>query len=110
MRGSFTTTFPGSGRSSAAIYEATVRTSPRAVKSLATLGQIRLLVEGRPEEAIPILERAVAIWPDYPRPWSLLAEANRRLGRADRAAECAARADEAARKLREESGSRDEAP
>lgn len=97
-------------RSSSALYEATVRTSPRAVKSLTTLGQIRLLVEGRPDEAIPYLERAVAIWPDYPRPWSLLAEANRRLGRDDRAAECAARADEAARKLRDTMGTRDEAP
>lgn len=87
-------------RSSAAIYEATVRACPRAVKSLATLGQIRLLVEHRTEEAIPLLERAVAIWPDYPRPWGLLAEAYRRLGRGDLAAACAGRAAEASAKLR----------
>jgi tetratricopeptide (TPR) repeat protein len=89
-------------RSSEAIYAATVRVAPRAVKSLATLGQIRLLVDNDPEGAIPLLERAVEIWPDYPRPWGLLAEANRRLGRLDRAAGYQARAEEAAARLRRE--------
>lgn len=71
--------------------EATARASPRAVKALANLGRTRLGL-GRPAQAIPPLERAVAIWPDYPRALALLAEAHEALGDEARAAEYRKRA------------------
>jgi len=88
-------------RSAEALYAATARATPRAVKSLVSLGLVRLHTAGRPDLAIPPLERAVAIWPDYPRALNLLAEAYARTGDDERARDYAARAEAAAAKLRE---------
>ena len=91
-------------RGSVELYEATVRAAPRAVKSLTSLGHVRLFKLGRPDLAIPPLERAVAIWPDYPRALDLLAQCNARLGRTMEAGRYARRAQEAAARLRREHG------
>ncbi len=88
-------------RSSTALYEATAAASPRAVKSLTTLGNIRLRQDNRPDLAIPILEQVVSIWPDYPRALSSLSEAYARTGNRTGAVEMDRRAREAARKLQE---------
>ncbi len=63
-----------------AFDEATAGASPRSVKALANVGRTRLRT-GRPAEAAEPLERAIALWPDYPRALSLLADAYERLGR-----------------------------
>lgn len=86
-------------RSSTAVYEATARAAPRAVKSLTTLGNIRLRQERRPDLAIPILERVVSIWPEYPRALGSLAEAYAVTGNRTGAVEMDRRAREAAERL-----------
>ena len=57
-----------------ALAEATASASPRAVKALVNAGRTRLR-QGRPAEAIPLFERALAIWPDYTRANELLEQA-----------------------------------
>jgi tetratricopeptide (TPR) repeat protein len=86
-------------RSSTALYEATAAAAPRAVKSLTTLANIRLRQEKRPDLAVPILERVVKIWPDYPRALSSLAEAYALTGNRTGALEMDRRAREAAERL-----------
>lgn len=87
-------------RSLVAFDEATAAASPRSVKALANVGRTRLRT-GRPREAVEALERAVKIWPDYPRALALLAEAYAQLGRSEEAARYRELAEEAARRLRE---------
>ncbi len=86
-------------RSLVAFDEATAAASPRSVKALANVGRTRLRT-GRPREAVEALERAVRIWPDYPRALALLAEAYARLGRGEDAARYRELAEDAARRLR----------
>jgi tetratricopeptide (TPR) repeat protein len=74
--------------------EAAVRASPRAVKALANLGRTRLR-QGRVEEGIELLERAVTIWPDYSGALVSLAEAHARQGDAAAALHYRRRAREA---------------
>lgn len=50
------------------------------------------LREGRPERAIPLLEKAVSRFPDWPRGWNLLAKAYAARGETTKAAEAARRA------------------
>ena len=88
-------------RSSTALYEATARATPRAVKSLTTLGNIRLRQDRRPDLAVPILERVVGIWPEYPRALSSLAEAYALTGNRTGAVEMDRRAGEAAERLQD---------
>jgi hypothetical protein len=59
--------------------EATAAASPRAVKALANVGRTRLRT-GHVHEAIDPLQRALQIWPDYPRALSLMADVEDRLG------------------------------
>ena len=66
--------------------EATAHASPRAVKALVNAGRTRLRA-GDASGARPMLERAVAIWPDYARAWRLLADTCDALGDAPSAAE-----------------------
>ena len=66
--------------------EATVQASPSAVKALVNAARTRLRL-GDAAGARPLLERAVAIWPDYQRAWHLLAEACDALGDAPHAGE-----------------------
>lgn len=87
-------------RSLVAFDEATAAASPRSVKALANVGRTRLRT-GRPREAVEALERAVRIWPDYPRALALLAEAYAQLGQAEEAARYRALAEDAAARLRE---------
>ena len=75
----------------ATLSEATAAASPRAVKALANAGRTQLR-QGHPELAIPLFERAVAIWPDYAKAWGYLAEAYAASGDAARAAEARRRA------------------
>ncbi len=82
-------------RSLAALHEATVEASPRAVKALANLGRTRLEVQKQPREAIVPLEKAVALWPDYANALRLLSDAYATTGDAALAAEYARRADAA---------------
>lgn len=79
----------------ATLSEATAAASPRAVKALANAGRVRMR-QGHPELAQPLLERAVALWPDYARAWQLLAEAYAEGGDAVRAEEARRRAAAAA--------------
>jgi len=90
-------------RSLVAFDEATAAASPRSVKALANAGRTRLRT-GRPREAAALLERAVSIWPDYPRALSLLADAYEELGRQDEAIRLRHRAERAARALGEREG------
>ena len=78
-------------RDLAALSEATVAASPRAVKALANAGRTQFR-QGHPELAIPLLERAVAIWPDYAKAWGYLAEAYAASGDEARAADARRRA------------------
>jgi hypothetical protein len=57
-----------------ALSEATASASPRAVKALVNAGRTRLR-QGRASDAIPLFEKAVAIWPDYTRAKELLEQA-----------------------------------
>jgi len=82
-------------RDAATLSEATAAASPRAVKALANAGRARLR-QDQPALAVPLLERAVAIWPDYARAWELLADAYAASGDEARAAEARRRASEAA--------------
>jgi len=59
--------------------EATATASPRAVKALANAGRTRLRT-GRVLEAVDPLERAIELWPEYPRALALMASAQERLG------------------------------
>lgn len=67
----------GDYRDLATLSEATAAASPRAVKALANAGRGRLR-QGHADEAVPLLESAVATWPDYAGAWQLLADAKRR--------------------------------
>jgi hypothetical protein len=84
----------GDYRSLAALSEATVAASPRAVKALANAGRGRLR-QGQASRAVPLLERAVAIRPDYARAWELLAEAYAAVGDTSRAEDARRRAHDA---------------
>ncbi|HEX4824480.1 MAG TPA: tetratricopeptide repeat protein [Candidatus Polarisedimenticolaceae bacterium] len=64
----------GDFKGAAALSEATVAASPRSVKALYNAARTRLR-QGRAQEAIPLLEQAVAIWPDYAKARQLLDEA-----------------------------------
>ena len=81
-------------RSLAALTEATTEASPHAVKALVNAGRNRLR-QGNAAGARPLLESAVAIWPDYAGAWRLLADVYAALGDATRAADAKARADAA---------------
>jgi protein O-mannosyl-transferase len=61
-------------RSLATLSEATAEASPRSVKALYNAARTRIR-QGRVAEAIPLLERAVAIWPEYEHARELLEEA-----------------------------------
>jgi tetratricopeptide (TPR) repeat protein len=90
-------------RDLASLSEATAAASPRAVKALFNAGRTRLR-QGHADTAVPLLEQAVSIWPDYANAWRLLAEAYAASGDA-------ARADGAMRREREaasRAGSADE--
>ena len=63
-------------RDLAALSEATAAASPRAVKALYNAARTRLR-QGHPKQAIPLLEQAIAIWPDYARARELLEQARR---------------------------------
>jgi tetratricopeptide (TPR) repeat protein len=84
----------GDYRDLAALTEATAAASPRAVKTLSNAGRTRLR-QGRADLAVPLLERAVGIWPDYARGWALLAEAYAASGDELRAQDAKRRANEA---------------
>jgi len=71
--GARTTARGGDYRDLATLSEATAEASPRAVKALFNAGRVRMR-QGQAVLAVPLLERAVAIWPDYARAWELLAE------------------------------------
>ncbi len=95
----------GDYRDLVTLTEVTAASSPRAVKALVNAGRTRMRT-GDPAGARPLLERAVAIWPDYARAWELLAQACDAEGdRAcatsarDRAAAAAGRAPSAAEPL-----------
>lgn len=64
----------GDYRDLATLSEATAAASPRSVKALVNAGRTRLRL-GHAASAVPLLEEAVAIWPDYARAWELLADA-----------------------------------
>ncbi len=81
----------GDYRDLATLSEATAAASPRAVKALANAGRTRLR-QGRADLAVPLLERAVAIWPDYEKAWGYLAEAYAVSGDEARAADARRRA------------------
>jgi tetratricopeptide (TPR) repeat protein len=66
--------------------EATAQASPRAVKALVNAGRTRLRL-GHAGDALPLFERAVAIWPDYARAWHLLGDARDAVGDASGAQE-----------------------
>jgi hypothetical protein len=85
----------GDYRDMATLSEATAAASPRAVKALVNAGRVRLR-QGRAALAVPPLESAVAIWPDYARAWELLADAYTATGDAARAADAKRRANAAA--------------
>ena len=89
--GSRTIARGGDYRDLAALSEATAAASPRAVKALANAGRTRLR-QGRADLAVPLLERAVAIWPDYAKAWGYLAEAYAVSGDEARAADARRRA------------------
>ena len=71
-------------RDLATFVEATATASPRAVKALANAGRTRLRT-GRVLDAIGPLERAIEIWPDYPRALALMASVQERLGNSEAA-------------------------
>jgi tetratricopeptide (TPR) repeat protein len=85
----------GDYRDVATLTEATAEASPRAVKALLNAGRVRLRQE-HAVLALPLLERAVAIWPDYARAWALLAEAYEASGDPARAEDARRRTNEAA--------------
>lgn len=67
-------------RDLATLSEATVAASPSSVKALYNAARTRLR-QGHAAEAIPLLERALAIWPEYENARRLLEEARGRGGR-----------------------------
>jgi tetratricopeptide (TPR) repeat protein len=85
----------GDYRDAATLSEATAAASPRAVKALVNAGRVRLR-QDHPALALPLLQRAVAIWPDYARAWELLADAYAETGDDARAADARKRAVDAA--------------
>ena len=84
----------GDYSSLSALSEATAAASPRSVKALYNAGRTRLR-QGDAAGASLLLQRAVAIWPDYAGAWRTLADAYTELGDPVRAAEAASRADAA---------------
>jgi protein O-mannosyl-transferase len=58
----------------ATLSEATAAASPRAVKALVNAARTRMR-QGRAADAVPLLERAVSIWPEYGRARELLDQA-----------------------------------
>jgi hypothetical protein len=91
----------GDYRDTASFLESAVEATPRAIKSLNALGRHRLHAEGDAEGAIPPLERAVTLWPDYPRALRLLGEAYMATGDQERAMDYMMRARAAAAKVPE---------
>jgi tetratricopeptide (TPR) repeat protein len=85
----------GDYRDLATLSEATAAASPRAVKALANAGRVRLR-QSRASDAVPLLEKAVAIRPDYARAWRLLADAYAASGDRARAEDAMRRGREAA--------------
>jgi hypothetical protein len=85
----------GDYRDVATLSEATAEASPRAVKALVNAGRVRLR-QGRAALAVPPLEAAVSLWPDYARAWELLADAYTATGDGTRAADARRRASAAA--------------
>lgn len=63
-------------RDLATLTEATLRASPRSVKTLANAGRTRMR-QGNAAAAIPLFEQAIAIWPEYTRARELLEQARR---------------------------------
>lgn len=80
------------------LSEATAAASPRAVKALANAGRMRLR-QGHAVLALPLLEKAVAIRPDYARAWQILAEAYAASGDPTRAEKARQRARDAASRV-----------
>lgn len=78
-------------RDLATLTAATAESSPRSVKALANAGRNRLR-GGDAAGAQALLERAVALWPEYAGAWRLLSDAYAAQGDPARAAEAAARA------------------
>jgi hypothetical protein len=66
--------------------EATAAASPRSVKALANAGRTRFRT-GKTAEALEPLERALEIWPDYPRALAVLSEVHEALGNTEDAEE-----------------------
>jgi protein O-mannosyl-transferase len=64
----------GDFRDVATLSEATAAASPRAVKALVNAARTRMR-RGDTAAAVPLLERAVAIWPEYARARDLLEQA-----------------------------------
>jgi hypothetical protein len=81
----------GDFRDLSKLSEATAAASPQAVKALANAGRVRLR-RGDAAGAVPLLTRAVAIWPDYAGAWRLLADAYAAQGDEARAAAARERA------------------
>jgi hypothetical protein len=79
--------------------EATCSASPRSVKAMVNLARTRLELQKKPAEAIVLLERAVAMFPDYSRALHLLGQAYAAEGRSDLATEFERRAAEASGRL-----------
>lgn len=88
----------GDYRDVATLSDATAAASPRSVKALANAGRVRLLRHDA-AGAIPLLERAVGIWPDYARAWEMLGEAYAAAGDGARAEEARRRGREAASRV-----------
>jgi tetratricopeptide (TPR) repeat protein len=80
------------------LSEATAAASPRAVKALANAGRMRLR-QGHADLALPLLEKAVAIRPDYARAWQLLADAYEASGDRARAEDARRRAQDGASRV-----------
>jgi tetratricopeptide (TPR) repeat protein len=79
----------------ATLSGSTAEASPRAVKALYNAARTRLR-QGDAAGATLLLQRAVAIWPEYGGAWRALSEAYAAQGDTARASEAAARADAAA--------------
>lgn len=68
-------------RSLARFHEATHLAAPDSAKALFNLGRTRLEKQERAAEAADLLEKALALEPEWPRAHRLLASAYRKLGR-----------------------------
>lgn len=97
-------------KNNAALFASTVATSPRSCKALDGYAS-ELLTAGRPKDAIPWAERALAVYPDYPNAHLTLAKCSRLLATqetdAGRRGELRRRADSEARRVAVAYGSAD---